>query len=44
MHFGFDNQFIRVKRTLAKISKTTKILFVFSYPGYDITHNTYSGY
>ena len=27
MHFGFNNQFIKVKRTLAKISKTTKILF-----------------
>jgi hypothetical protein len=29
MHFGFDNQFIKVKRTLTKISKTTKILFFF---------------
>jgi len=29
MHFGFNNQFIKVKRTLAKISKTTKILFCF---------------
>ena len=29
MHFGFNNQFIKVKRTLAKISKTTKILFFF---------------
>jgi len=29
MHFGFHNQFIKVKRTLAKISKTTKILFCF---------------
>ena len=27
MHFGFNNQFIKFKRTLAKISKTTKILF-----------------
>ena len=27
MHFGFNNQFIKVKRTLAKISKTIKILF-----------------
>jgi hypothetical protein len=27
MHFGFNNQLIKVKRTLAKISKTTKILF-----------------
>ena len=24
MHFGFNNQFIKVKRILAKISKTTK--------------------
>ena len=29
IHFGFNNQFIKVKRTLAKISKTTKILFFF---------------
>jgi len=28
MHFGY-NQFIKVKRILAKISKTTKILFCF---------------
>ena len=33
MHFGFNNQFIKVKRILAKISKkkkTTKILFCLS--------------
>ena len=31
MHFGFNNQFIKVKRILAKISKkTTKILFYLS--------------
>jgi hypothetical protein len=30
MHFGFNNQFIKVKRTLTKISKTTKILFCLS--------------
>jgi len=30
MHFGFNNQFIKVKRTLAKISKKQqKILFCF---------------
>jgi hypothetical protein len=29
MHFDFNNQFIKVKRTLIKISKTTKILFCF---------------
>jgi hypothetical protein len=35
MQFGFNNQFIKVKRTLAKISKTKKILFClsFSIPG-----------
>jgi hypothetical protein len=31
MHFGFNNQFIKVKRTLAKISKTTKIVFCLSF-------------
>ena len=31
MHFGFNNQFIKVKRTVAKISKTTKILFCLSF-------------
>jgi hypothetical protein len=31
IHFGFNNQFIKVKRTLAKISKTTKILFCLSF-------------
>jgi hypothetical protein len=30
MYFGFNNQFIKVKRTLTKISKTTKILFCLS--------------
>ena len=30
MHFGFNNQFIKVKRILAKISKTTNILFCLS--------------
>jgi hypothetical protein len=30
MHFDFNNQFIKVKRTLAKIAKKKKIiLFVF---------------
>jgi hypothetical protein len=27
MHFGFNNHIIKVKRTLAKISKTKKKLF-----------------
>ena len=31
MHFGFNNQFIKVKRTLAKISKTKKNLFCLSF-------------
>jgi len=31
MHFGFNNQFIKVKRILTKISKTTKILFCLSF-------------
>jgi hypothetical protein len=31
MHFGFNNQFIKVKRTLTKILKTTKILFCLSF-------------
>ena len=31
MHFDFNKQFIKVKRTLAKISKTTKILFCLSF-------------
>ena len=48
MHFGFNNQFIKVKRTLAKISKKNKknkfILFISEHPGYDITRNAYSGY
>jgi len=30
-NFDFNNQFIKVKRTLAKISKTTKILFCLSF-------------
>ena len=30
MHFGFNNQFIKVKRILANISKTKKILFCLS--------------
>jgi len=31
MHFGFNNQFIKVRRTLAKISKTTKILLCLTF-------------
>ena len=37
MHFGFNNQFIKVKRTLTKISKNNKniILFDFSIKDYE---------
>ena len=31
MHFSFNNQFIKVKRTLAKISKTRNILLCLSF-------------
>ena len=31
MHFSFNNQFIKVKRTLAKISKIKKILLCLSF-------------
>jgi len=44
MHFGFNNQFIKVKRTLAKISKTTKNLFCFSIRDYEFIRKTYSWY
>jgi hypothetical protein len=37
MHFGFNNQFIKVKRTLAKISKTKKILFCLFFSIQDTT-------
>jgi hypothetical protein len=46
MHFGFNNQFIKVKRTLAKISKTNKnfILFCFNIRNYEFIRKTYSWY
>jgi hypothetical protein len=31
MRFGFNTKFIKIKRTLVKISKTTKILFYLSF-------------
>ena len=37
MHFGFNNQFIKVKRILANISKTTKILFCLSLSTWGMT-------
>ena len=44
MHFGVNNQFIKVKRTLAKISKITKyfILFDFSIKDYEFIRKSYS--
>ena len=44
MHFGFNNQFIKIKRTLAKISKNKKkiILFAFSIRDYEFIRKTYS--
>jgi len=37
MHFGFNNHFIKVKRTLAKIAKTTKFLFCLSFRIWETT-------
>ena len=37
MHFGFNNHFIKVKRTLVKIAKTTKILFCLSFRIWETT-------
>jgi hypothetical protein len=37
MHFDFNNQFIKVKKTLTKISKTTKILFCLSFRIWGVT-------
>ena len=34
MHLDFNNQFIKVKRTLAKISKTTKFFFFVLISGF----------
>ena len=42
MHFGFNNQFIKVMRTLANISKKTKknILFCFNVWDYKFIRKT----
>ena len=37
MHFGFNNHFIKVKRTLAKIAKTIKNLFCLSFRIWETT-------
>jgi len=37
MYFGFNSQFIKVNRTLAKILKTTKNLFCLSFSIQDTT-------
>ena len=31
MHFDFNNQFIKIKKIVVKISKTTKVLFCLSF-------------
>jgi hypothetical protein len=31
MHFGFNNQFIKVMRTLANISKKSKYIYIYIY-------------
>jgi len=41
MHFGFNNQFIKVTRTLANISKNKKnILFCFNVWDYEFIRKT----
>jgi hypothetical protein len=46
MHFGFNNQFIKVTRTRPIFQKFQKklILFSFNLWGYDLIRKTYSGY
>jgi hypothetical protein len=43
MHFGFNNQFIKVTRTLANISKNQKKIFCFvlmsGITNLDVKHN-----
>jgi hypothetical protein len=43
MYFDFNNQFIKVKITLAKISKTTKKIFL-SIRDYEFIRKTYARY
>jgi len=44
MHFDFNNQFIKVKRTLANISKNIKKIFLFGFNtrDYEFIRKTYS--
>jgi hypothetical protein len=42
MHFGFNNQFIKVMRTLANISKKKNILFCFNVWDYEFIRKMYS--
>ena len=45
MHFGFNNQFIKVTRTGQYFKNSKKlILFSFNIWGYDLIRKTYSGY
>jgi hypothetical protein len=46
MHFGFNNQFIKVTRTRPIFQKFQKklILFSFNLWGYDLIRKTYSRY
>jgi hypothetical protein len=45
MHFGFNNQFIKVTRTGQYFKNFKKnILFSFNIWGYDLIRKTYSGY
>jgi len=45
MHFGFNNQFIKVTRTRPIFQNSKKIIFFsFNIWGYDLIRKTYSGY
>jgi len=44
MYFGFNNQFIKANRTLAKISKKKIILSCFSIRNYEFIHKMYFQY
>jgi hypothetical protein len=45
MHFGFNNQFIKVTRTMLIFQKFQKNhIFSFSIWGYDLIRKMYSGY
>jgi len=45
MHFGFNNQFIKVTRTDQYVKNSKKIiLFSFNIWGYDLIRKIYCGY